>query len=96
MDPAALDLHLQKHFPKSKIVGIDINPQAINLSIENKTHNKIENIEFIQSDLYQNLPHDFRCNLIVSNPPYLAKAELDQLSPDVKNWEDHRCTGCTR
>ena len=84
-----IGLALAKAFPESKIIGIDISKDAINLSIENKIHNKIENIEFIQSDLYQNLPHDFRCDLVVSNPPYLAKQELAQLSPEVKDWEDH-------
>ncbi len=85
-----IGLALAKAFTKSKIIGIDLNTQAINLSLENKAHNKIENIEFIHSDLYQKLPHDFRCDLIVSNPPYLAKQELDQLSPDVREWEDHQ------
>ncbi|MFA6535432.1 MAG: peptide chain release factor N(5)-glutamine methyltransferase [Candidatus Babeliales bacterium] len=84
-----IGLAIAKAFPKSKIIGIDINPEAIKLSIENKNHNKIENIDFIQSDLFQNLPSNFSCNLIVSNPPYLAKQELANLDPDVKDWEDH-------
>jgi release factor glutamine methyltransferase len=84
-----IGLALAKAFPESTVLGIDINPQAIKLSIENKNHNKIKNIDFIQSDLYQNLPHDFKCNLVVSNPPYLKKAELHELAPAVKNWEDH-------
>jgi release factor glutamine methyltransferase len=84
-----IGLALAKAFPKCKVLGIDINPQAIKLSIENKKHNKIKNIDFIQSDLYQNLPHDFKCDLIVSNPPYLTNAELNALDPAVKNWEDH-------
>jgi len=84
-----IGLAIAKAFPKSKIIGIDINIQAINLSLENKAHNKIENIEFIQSDLFQNLPSNFSYDLIISNPPYLAKQELSQLDPEVKNWEDH-------
>ncbi|MFA6991317.1 MAG: peptide chain release factor N(5)-glutamine methyltransferase [Candidatus Babeliales bacterium] len=84
-----IGLAIAKAFPKSKIIGIDINPEAIKLSIENKNHNKIENIDFIQSDLFENLPSNFSCNLIVSNPPYLAKQELANLDPDVKDWEDH-------
>ncbi len=84
-----IGLAIAKAFPKSKIFGIDINPEAIKLSIKNKNHNKIENIDFIQSDLFENLPNNFTCNLIVSNPPYLAKQELAHLNPEVKNWEDH-------
>ncbi|MFH1254009.1 MAG: peptide chain release factor N(5)-glutamine methyltransferase [bacterium] len=84
-----IGLAIAKAFPESKITGIDINPEAIKLSNENKNHNKIENINFIQSDLFEKLPSNFSCNLIVSNPPYLAKEELAHLNPEVKNWEDH-------
>lgn len=84
-----IGLALGKAFPKAQILGIDINPQAIELSNENKELNKIKNIEFLQSDLYKNLHINFKCDLIVSNPPYLAKHELQDLSPEVKNWEDH-------
>ncbi len=81
---------LAKAFPKSKILGVDINPQAIELSRENKKINGIRNIEFIQSDLYQNLSPDFKCDMIVSNPPYLAKEEFENLDAEVKKWEDQR------
>ena len=85
-----IGLALAKAFPKSKILGIDINPQAIKLSNENKEFNKTGNIDFIESNLYQKLSPDFKCDLIVSNPPYLAKSELDDLSSEVKKWEDKK------
>lgn len=84
-----IGLAIAKAFPESKIIGTDINPEAVKLSIENKNHNEIRNIEFIQSDLFQNLPSNFSCDLIVSNPPYLTKKELSLLNLEVKNWEDH-------
>jgi release factor glutamine methyltransferase len=85
-----IGLALAKAFPESKILGVDINPEAIELSLENRELNKIQNIEFIQSDLYQKIPLDFKCDLIVSNPPYLAKEEFEGLAPEVKKWEDRR------
>lgn len=85
-----IGLAIAKEFPESQVLGIDINPEAIKLSTENKNHNKVKNINFIQSDLFQNLPPNFTYNLIVSNPPYLAKEEFDKLSSDVKNWEDYK------
>jgi release factor glutamine methyltransferase len=84
-----IGLAIAKEFPEAQVLGIDINPEAIKLSTENKNHNKIKNINFIQSDLFQALPRNFTCNLIVSNPPYLAKEEFDKLSSDVKDWEDY-------
>jgi release factor glutamine methyltransferase len=42
----------------------------------------------VLSDLYNNLPEDFKCDLIVSNPPYVLQEEFATLSPQVRLWED--------
>ncbi len=83
-------LALAKHFPHATILGVDINPEAIKLADENKQANNLNNVTFLTSDLYENLPTDVSCNLIVSNPPYLAPEEYQQLEADVRNWEDER------
>ena len=81
-------LALAKHLPKAQIVGIDINPQAVALANKNKEHNRIHNAEFIESDLYQKLDPNKPFDLIVSNPPYISHAEYQQLSSQIKQWED--------
>lgn len=81
-------LALAKSFPKATIIGVDLNPQAIRLANINKEKNNITNCSFITSDLYQKLPGNFTCNLIVSNPPYLTREEYQDLDPSVKIWED--------
>lgn len=52
-----------------QVLAIDINPYALSVSKENARLNKIENIEFRASDLFDNI--DERFDLIVFNPPYL-------------------------
>lgn len=81
-------LALAKNFPQATILGIDINPAAVQLANINKEANSITNCSFITSDLYTKLPAEFTCDLIVSNPPYLAPQEYQQLDLSVKNWED--------
>jgi release factor glutamine methyltransferase len=83
-----ISLALAKALPKSTVIGIDINTQAIALSEKNKLKNKIENIKFIQSDLYENIPEKSRFDLIVSNPPYIREAEYEKLEKSVTDWED--------
>lgn len=81
-------LALAHALPKATVLGVDIHPDAIALCKKNKTHNKISNASFIQSDLYQALSPDKKFDLIVSNPPYISEKEFTALSKDVTEWED--------
>lgn len=51
-----------------KIIGTDINERAINNANENKKNLKIENVEFIKTDLFGDLDEKF--DVITINPPY--------------------------
>ena len=44
--------------------------------------------EFVCADWFEGLPAG-RFELIVSNPPYIAAAEMAALSPEVRGWEPH-------
>lgn len=83
-----IGLAVAKTFPASKVLGIDVFDEAIKLCNENKIHNNINNIEFLQSNLFDGLSQDFKCDFIVSNPPYLSAGEYSELDVDVKIWED--------
>jgi len=84
-------LSLAKAFPKSKVLGTDINSKAVELCNKNKKHNKIENATFTESDLYKNLKfYENSFDLIVSNPPYIPEEEFKSLSPEVLEWEDQK------
>jgi len=84
-------LALAKALPYSNVVGVDINPDAINLCKKNKEHNKIKNAIFLKSDIYQELSqHKKSFDLIVSNPPYIPEDEYTTLSKQVVDWEDKK------
>lgn len=44
---------LAKEFKNAEIIGLDINPKAIDLAKKNARHHKVDNIKFIESDLFQ-------------------------------------------
>ena len=71
---------------KCKGTGVDISKSAINVAKNNAKIQQVENrVRFINSDIdkfYSN-KYDF----IVSNPPYIKKLELNDLSEDVKKFE---------
>ena len=83
----AISIAIANELKSSSITGIDINEKAIKLANENKILNKIENVNFIESNLFENLDKDFKYDLIVSNPPYISKNEYETLMPEVKNYE---------
>lgn len=82
-------LLLAKYFEKSQLVATDISDAAIACAQENAQHNKINNVRFIKSDLFESLdPSLFQYDLIVSNPPYIGSKEWKTLEPMVTEWED--------
>jgi len=83
-------LALAKEFPAATVIGCDINEKAIELAKENQVLNKINNVIFLQSDLFSSLPQNQKFDLIVSNPPYGSENEWIDLSDEVKKWEDKK------
>lgn len=83
-----IGLALAKAFPQSTIYATDTEDHALSLARKNAVLNAIENIIFIKSDIYQNIPKDIPFDLIVANPPYIAPEEWQTLEPEVKDWED--------
>lgn len=83
----AISIAIANELKYSSVTGVDINEKAIRLASENKILNKIENVNFIESNLFEKIDKDFKYDLIVSNPPYISKEEYETLMPEVKNYE---------
>jgi release factor glutamine methyltransferase len=72
--------------PNAKIVASDISPDALALAKENAAKNSVQ-IEFIQGNGFAAVPRGMRFDLIISNPPYIASAEIETLEPEVKDFD---------
>ncbi len=71
-----------------RIVGIDISKDALDVAAENARLNDVAHkVKFIQSDLFSNVGNMKDVDLIVSNPPYISKAEIDTLMEEVRDFE---------
>ena len=74
--------------PNAKIVATDISAEALALAKENAARNNVAGrIEFFQGDGFAVLPKDARFDLIISNPPYIPKAEIETLQPEVRDFD---------
>lgn len=69
----------------SRIVGVDLSPDALDLARENGAL-LAPRVEWVRSDFGRELA-TAGFDLIVSNPPYLTEAEYQNLDPAVKQWE---------
>ncbi len=70
----------------SRVTGIDISKDAINIANINKTKYKLKNILFRKIDILKQIINN-QFDLIISNPPYIATNELATVMKDVKNYE---------
>ncbi|MFQ1699939.1 peptide chain release factor N(5)-glutamine methyltransferase [Loktanella agnita] len=67
-------------------VGGDASAKALAVARRNATrHGVDQRATFVQSDWMGAIQQRF--DLIVSNPPYIAAAEMAGLSPEVRQWE---------
>lgn len=74
--------------PTAKITALDISPDALALAQQNAEANKVaERIEFLPSDGFIALTTSVQFDLIVSNPPYIAAAEIETLQPEVRDYD---------
>ncbi len=88
----AIAIAIAANAPGAKIVALDISKVSLEVAADNaRRHRCADRISFLKSDCYAALdaiapPFD-RFNLIVSNPPYIAEAELAALAPEVRDFE---------
>lgn len=78
----AVILALASELPQATCIGIDLSADAIKLANENSESLKIPNVEFKQSNWFENVTGQF--DLIVSNPPYIDKQDHHLQQGDVR------------
>lgn len=70
-----------------RVTATDLSPDALVVARENAdTHDVSDQINFIQGDLFAEVPETLY-DFIVSNPPYIETKRLPDLMPDVRNFE---------
>jgi len=77
-----------KHLPDCRVTAIDTSPAALEVARQNAAdHGVADRIDFIQSDLFASVDGAATFDFVVSNPPYVADAEFEQLAPQVRRFE---------
>jgi len=81
----AIALAIAGEHPGAQVTAIDASSAALEVAGVNATRTGIA-VELGAWDLFTGLP-DGLWDLVVSNPPYVLPEEIDELEPEVRDWE---------
>lgn len=83
-------ISLAKNLPNSKVFGLDVSKEALDIAKQNAKLNNLE-VKFIKADIL-NCDFEFddiEFDVIVSNPPYVRELEKEKMSANVLKYEPH-------
>jgi len=79
-------LTLLAEFKTATGTAVDVSGKALAVATENAAALGLsDRVTFKQSDWFENISGQF--DLIVSNPPYITAKAMDEIAPDVRDWE---------
>ena len=83
-----IGLAIAEYFPHLKVTASDISSDALEVADINRKRMHLESrVSLVESDLYSGLPNE-KYDLIVSNPPYVPRAEVDALPDEYQREPD--------
>lgn len=81
-------LTLAHHRPESKLYAVDIEPNAIRMIKENALAMGLtERVAILQGNLLEPIPKARPIDVVVSNPPYIPSADIEELPPEISQHE---------
>ena len=82
----AIAVSLAVHLPQALVYATDASPAALEVAARNcRRHSVEDRIHLLQGHLLEPLPEPI--DLIVANLPYVSRAELAQLPPEISHYE---------
>lgn len=87
----AITISLAKYLNTSKVKSFDISDIALEVGKKNAISNEVDDrVEFIKSDLFSSIENkSIQFDVIVSNPPYIPKKDIETLHIQVKDYEPY-------
>ena len=78
-------LSIAKKFPNHEYVGLDKSKLAIKTAEKNRKSIGLKNVQFFNQDIFKY--NQSKADLLLCNPPYLAKDEIENLEQSVKEYD---------
>jgi release factor glutamine methyltransferase len=79
---------LAAELSEARVAATDISPEALAIASGNAVrHGVADRVRFLEGSWTEPLRGEERLDILVSNPPYVTTAELDELPVDVRGFE---------
>ena len=78
-------LSIAKKFPNHEYIGLDKSKLAIKTAEKNRKSIGLKNVQFFNQDIFKY--NQSKADLLLCNPPYLAKHEIDSLEQSVRDYD---------
>jgi release factor glutamine methyltransferase len=74
----------------ARVTAVDVSPAALTVATRNaERHQVADRIRFLQGNLFDSIPAGETFDFVLSNPPYIAHAEIAHLASGVRDYEPH-------
>ena len=78
-------LSIAKKFPNHEYIGLDKSELAIKTAEKNRKLLGLKNVKFFNQDIFKY--NQSKADLLLCNPPYLAKHEIESLEQSVRDYD---------
>ena len=81
-----ISIAISNEIPTLNILSLDISRDALALAETNAELNNCKNIKFLEMDFLNEMTEG-KFDFLISNPPYIPLKEIEQIMPEVKDYE---------
>jgi len=78
----AIAISIAKNVPDAEVYGVDISQKALDIAKKNAKELGAK-VKFVKSNLFKKIDN-IKFDIIVSNPPYIKKEDINYLSQEVR------------
>lgn len=83
-----IPITIAHRFPNAIVQGVDVSHEALLVAVENNRLNHT-NVTFNHLNILTGSLSDATYHIIISNPPYIAEADKQQMAANVLQYEPH-------
>ena len=84
-----ISVSLAYYLPKARVIAVDISKGALDVARKNgESMGVMGRTEFLECDIMAGFPEfEYLPDVVVSNPPYIPKSDIEMLEKKVKDFE---------
>ncbi len=90
----AIAVAVAVRLPEARIVATDLSETALVVAAANaRRHGVADRVTLLAGDLFAPVPTGMRFTVVAANPPYIAPVEIEELEPEVRDFEPRLALG---